>query len=202
MKILIDGSAPAPETISGENLEEILSEIQDNHLAGNVVGEVLLNGRIYNEDVPHAALEVSRSEINSLELTTLSAEEIALHFIDHVHEIVGSMLDGLPKIVEIFRIGDETEANEYYLNFLEALQLLFSMLESVGETLGIDFDSPLGDQPSINQLLTRLSTVMSELLRIQTENDWIYLADILEHELTKELEDLKEFLPLIRTKLH
>ena len=202
MKILIDGRAPAPETVSGENLEEILSEIQDSHLAGNIVSEVLLNGRIYNEDVPHAALEVSRSEIDSLELTTRSAEEIAIHFIGHGHKIVGSMLDSLPKIVEIFRIGDETEANEYYLNFLETLQLLFSMLNSVGQTLGIDFDSPMDDQSTINQILTRLSTVMSELLRIQEENDWIYLADILEHELTKELENFKEFLPLIRTKLH
>lgn len=202
MKILIDGRAPAPETVSGENLEEILSEIQDNHLAGNIVSEVLLNGRIYNEDVPHAALEVSRSEIDSLELTTHSAEEIAIHFIGHGHKIVGSMLDSLPKIVEIFRIGDETEANEYYLNFLETLQLLFSMLNSVGQTLGIDFDSPMDDQSTTNQILTRLSTVMSELLRIQEENDWIYLADILEHELTKELENFKEFLPLIRTKLH
>jgi hypothetical protein len=60
----------------------------------------------------------------------------------------------------------------------------------------------MDDQSTTNQILTRLSTVMSELLRIQEENDWIYLADILEHELTKELENFKEFLPLIRTKLH
>ncbi|MBW2621525.1 MAG: hypothetical protein JRD68_01345 [Deltaproteobacteria bacterium] len=202
MKILIDGRASAPDTIPGENLEEILSELQDNHLTGNMVGEVLLNGRVYNEDVPHAALEVSRSEIDSLELTTHSAEEIALHFIEHGHEILGSMLDSLPKIVEIFRIGDEAEASEHYLGFLETLQLLFSMLNSVSQTLQVDFDSQIDGEFTLNQKLTRLSDVMSELLRIQGENDWIYLADILEHELTKELEDFQVFLPQIRSKLH
>jgi hypothetical protein len=202
MKILIDGRASAPDTIPGENLEEILSEIQDNCLAGNIVGEVLLNGRAYNEDVPHAALEVSRSEIDSLELTTHSAEEIALHFIDHSHEIIGSMLDSLPKIVEIFRIGDETEASEHYLGFLETLQLLFSMLDSVGQTLQIDFNTQVDGKFTLNEKLIRLSDVMTELLRIQDENDWIYLADILEHELTKELEDFQVFLPRIRSKLH
>ena len=202
MKILIDGRASAPDTIPGGNLEEILREIQENCLAGNIVGKVLLNGQVYSEDVPHAALEVSRSEIESLELTTHSAEEIALHFIEHGHEIIGSMLDSLPKIVEIFRIGDETEANEHYLGFLETLQLLFSMLDSVGQTLHIDFEAQADGKFTLNEKLTRLSDVMTELLRIQNENDWIYLADILEHELTKELKDFQVFLPRIRSKLH
>jgi len=202
MKILIDGRASAPDNIPGGNLEEILGEIQENRLAGNIVGQVILNGQEYSEDVPHAALEGSRSEIESLELTTHSAEEIALHFIEHGPEIIGSMLDSLPKIVEIFRIGDEAEASEHYLGFLETLQLLFSMLNKVGQTLQINFDDPIDGEISLNQKISKLSEVMTELLRIQNENDWLYLADILEHELTNELEDFKAFLPLISSKMH
>ncbi|MBW1709079.1 MAG: hypothetical protein JRF41_03965 [Deltaproteobacteria bacterium] len=202
MKIIINGQPLESDKIHGENLEEILSDIQKKHITGSIVGEVLVNGKSYQEDVPHAALEFSHEDIQTLELTTRSVEEIAWHFIENGEHIVNALTNALPKIVEMFRLGDETEANEHYLHFLEALQLLLNMLNYTRQTLDIDFNHEYDGQNSIEAKMERLSEVMSELIRIQEENDWIYLADILEYDLTKELIDFKTILPRLKTKLH
>ena len=60
MIIAIDGQNIDATTVPGDNLEEILVNLQKNNTPPNraIVG-VMLNGENYREDVPHAALEVS-----------------------------------------------------------------------------------------------------------------------------------------------
>jgi len=202
MRIIIDGQALEPDKIVGNNLEEILVMIQDEHIPENIISQVQVNGQNYNEDVPHAATEIAREDIDSLELTTLSAEYIALHFMEHGESVVDSLLAAIPQIVEDFRLGDEMEANEHYLIFLESLHLILNMVERTCSVLNIDFSEELKDRPSMDRNMERLSEVMSEMLRIQEENDWIYLADLLEYEMAQELQSLKQTLPRLRDKRH
>ena len=202
MKVIINGQDVEAERIPGGNLEEILGEIQEHQVDGNVVGQVMVNGEDYNEDVPHAAVELERSDIDTLELTTRTAEEIAVHFIENGGLIIESMLSALPRIVEMFRLGDETEANEHYLNFLESLHLLMGTLENVGGILDLNFHASSDGSDSIEESMEKISDVMSDLLRIQKENDWIYLADILEYDLTSELKVFQAALPRISVTRH
>ena len=196
MIISIDGNPVEEGKIEGGNLEDILAELQQDHLPYNrLVGEVLLNGQSYSEDLPHAAVEIARSDITSLELVTLTPEEIALHFISNGSHFLEAMLNSLPEISEMFRLGDEAEANEHYLRFLESLHLLVNMLEKVNGVMDIHFDLSSGDHGSMDDRLEKLAQVLSQLARIQEETDWIYLADILEYELTPELEALRDMLP-------
>ena len=204
MNIIIDGQTLASGNISGSNLEEIIDDLQKNHLpTDHIIGEVVLNGSAYSEDVPHAAVAVPRTEILSLEIMTLSAEAIAGHFVENAENIVHSLIDALPKITENFRMGDEAEANEHYLRFLESLHLLLTMTESVGNVLGFQFDSLTvqGSDP-MNQRLKKLSEILTNLLGIQEQTDWIYLADILEYELKPELEYLSHVFPQLKNFAH
>lgn len=199
MNIWIDGNPVVSAAIRGQNLEDILGELQEDHVPQDrMVGEVVLNGRTYSEDLPHAALEVGRDEIDTLELFTRSSAEVAVHFMTHGQKIVDSMRASLPKITEMFRLGDEAEANEHYLRFLESLHLLMGMLEQVGGVMGIDFATPVDDQGSLNEHLQLMAQIVSQLLQIQEQNDWIYLADVLEYELTPLLEAIGGILPKLR----
>jgi hypothetical protein len=204
MNIIIDGQPLATGHISGNNLEEIINDLQQNHLPeDHIIGEVMLNGRPYNEDVPHAAVAVVRTEILSLEIMTITSEAIAGHFIENAGNIVDSLIGALPKITETFRLGDEAEANEHYLRFLESLHLLLTMTESVGHVLGFHFDSALetGSDP-MNLHLKKLSEILTSLLSIQEQTDWIYLADILEYELKPELEFFRNVFPQLKRFAH
>ena len=199
MIIRIDQQDLGEQLVSGNNLEEILGNLQENHVPSDrMISEVHLNGKPYNEDVPHAAVEVSRQEIETLELLTITTEEIADHFLQNGPKLVNSQLDSLPKIIEMFRLGDEAEANEHFLRFLESLHLLINMLERVARVIGVRFDVPIDDHNSLEERLQNMADILSRLLQIQEQSDWIYLADILEYELIPELEALRDILPHLK----
>ena len=202
MIITINGEPLKAEQILGANLEEILLGIQEQETNGRILGKVAVNGQEYNEDVPHAAVEVARSAIDTLELTTQSVEEIAIHFIKHSDSIVKSLLGALPKIVEMFRLADETEANEHFLNFLESLHLLMGMLDGAQQVLNLNLTENHGSEGSIQNIIEQFSNVMNDLIRIQEENDWIYLADILEYELADVLKAFNSVLPKLTAVKH
>ena len=203
MFISIDGNCVEESQVQGQNLESILAHVQDHHLPPNrMLGEVILNGQSYSEDIPHAAVEVERTEINRLELITRSSEEIALHFLQNGATILESLLSALPAIIEIFRLGDETEANEHYLRFLDALHLLVGMLDHATKIMDIPLKQQIKEYGSLDNRLRKLAEMVTQLLKIQQETDWIYLADILEYELTPELEMLRDIMPHLRGTAH
>jgi hypothetical protein len=196
MNISIDGQPLEESRVIGQNLEEILGELQDNHLAQDrLIGDVLLNGRTYSEDIPHAAVEVTRSDINTLDLVTHTAEEVAHHFIRNSGGMLGDLVESLPRITEVFRVGDEEEANEHFLRFLESLHLFLNMVEWTAVTMGITFDASAAGNGSLNQRMLRISEVLTQLISIQEQTDWVFLADVLEYELAPELEELRTALP-------
>jgi len=201
--VTVDGANLAAGEIAGANLEEILMALMEHPVVINrVITKVLVNGDVYSEEVPHAALEVDRGQIDSLELETHTAEDLSLHFLENGHYFVDALRQALPKIVDEFRLGDEMEANEHFLSFLESLHLMVNMLEQVKISMGISDDIAVGVQGSLNGFLDKLSEILSTLMGLQEQSDWIYMADVLEYELDGCLDDLSELLPLLKKAGH
>lgn len=201
--LTVDGSNLSAGEISGENLEEILSTLMEHPVVANrVITKVLVNGDQYSEEVPHAALEVERNQIDSLELVTHTAEDLCLHFLEHGHYFVDTLRAALPKIVDEFRLGDEMEANEHFLGFLESLHLLISMLDQAKISMGLGGEIAVNDKGSLNDFLEALGRTLSAMVSLQEQSDWIYLADIMEYELDGALLDLIELMPLLKKAGH
>ena len=201
--LTVDGLKLAAGEVLGENLEEILCALMEHpQVANRVITKVTVNGDDYSEEVPHAALEVERHQIESLDLVTHSAEDLSLHFLENGHFLVDSLRQALPKIVDEFRLGDEVEANEHFLAFLESLHLLISMLEQSKIAMGLGDDIEVGGRGSLNGFLDQLGAILTTLVGLQEQSDWIYLADVLEYELDGALDDLKELLPLLKKAGH
>ncbi|MDR1921129.1 MAG: hypothetical protein LBS31_05210 [Candidatus Adiutrix sp.] len=201
--LTVDGNNFKTQEIAGGNLEEIIISLMEHPAIENrVITRVLVNGAHYSEEVPHAALEVTREAIDSLELVTRTAEDISLHFLEHGRYYVETLRRALPKIVEEFRMGDETEANEHFLSFLESLHLLISVLEQSKTSMGLGDDIRVGEHGSLNAYLDKLGQVLTTMIGLQEQSDWIYLADVLEYELDASLTDMIELLPLLKKAGH
>jgi hypothetical protein len=199
----VDGNRLTAGEITGDNLEEILSTLLEHPVVANrVITGVRVNGDPYSEEVPHAAIEVERTQIDTLELETHTAEDLSLHFLEHGGYFVKTLRQALPKIVDEFRLGDEMEANEHFLSFLESLHLVISMLEQAKATMGMGEDIALGQSGSLNTYLESLGATLTSLIALQEQSDWIYLADVLEYELDASLENLSELLPLLKRAGH
>ena len=202
--LTVDGATLSAGEIGGTNLEEILINLMEHSSVINrTITQVLINGDLYSEEVPHAALEVERSQIDCLELVTYGSEELSYHFLEHGHYFVDSLRKALPKIVDEFRLGEEMEANENFLNFLEPLHLLLSTFDQVKNTIGIRGDLELkGGKGDLDNFMVRLSETLDQMSTIQEQSDWIYLADILEYDLDNFLVEFNEFLSAIKQIEH
>jgi hypothetical protein len=194
--LTIDGQTLTPTDIGGNNLEEILINLMEHpSTSGRIIKNVLVNGHPYAEEVPHAALEVTRNHISSLSLDTLTLEDMSMTFLKTGPAYLDTLLNALPKIIENFRLGDEQEANEHFLNFLEALHLLMNMLEQTRQVLGLCQGEENEKTTALNNYLNSLLEVLNTLISLQEQKDWIFLADVLEYELTDSLKNLGELLP-------
>lgn len=201
--ITLDGATIPALEVAGENLEEMLLSLMEHPRAVNrLVVEVRLNGLPYSEDAPHAALEVERETIQSLELSTSSAEDLCLHFLREGPKLVKTLNEAIGKITENFRLDDEAEANEHFLRFLESLHLLLIMLDHTSRIMDLGEEVGLLEGESLSSFLKRLAGIMDRIIQLQEDGDWIYLADLLEYEVSPELERLGGLLPLMNKTGH
>jgi hypothetical protein len=127
---------------------------------------------------------------------------MGLNFLKTGPAYLETLLEALGKIVEAFRLGDEQEANEYFLNFLEALHLLMTLLEQTRYVLGLWQGSDDENASSLNQYLESLAELLGNVLNLQEQKDWIYLADVLEYEFQDSLRKLAAILPTLCQRGH
>ncbi len=188
MEILLDQKTMEIEESDVHNLEEVLLKIMSEHVRPeNVVITVKLNGEVYSEKDPHDAARIPLSDIETLEIDTMTTEEIARKFFENGARQLGMMIQAAEKISELFRIADENEANKQYADFLENLRLFMKMLAEVKEMLN----------GTLEDRLQRLSEMMDQMIHTQEQEDWIVLADLLEYGLVPLLKEWQEILPAL-----
>ncbi len=196
MKILIDNRPVDESEVEGDSLEEMLVNIIEYHLPdGHLAHKVLVNGEHYVEEVPHDAAQVPRAGIETLQVNTISREDIATEFMDRGPDILGTILEAAPKVAELFRVADEAEANEHYLVFLESLQNFLQMVSLAAEALGFDPESPFVEGRTLAQESEELNRIVQEMLGVQEDQDWVLLADLVEYDLYEVLLRWQDGLP-------
>jgi hypothetical protein len=180
------------------NLEEVLMKVMSEHMhPGKVITAVKLNGTGYSVKNPHAA-DVPARDIKTLEIDTMSAEEMARHFFTNGGKYLDLLIKGAEKISELFRIADETEANEHYVEYLENLQLFLQMIAQCTDVLHLNLSAIPFQKATVQEEVQKLSDVMDQMLKVQEDEDWVMLADLLEYELIPLLKEWNEILGLLQ----
>ena len=198
MEVMVDGK-PYAEELAGANLQEVLNDLMSRALGDeHTLTEVRVNGRPYQEAELGPAEKVPREAIQRLEVETIPARELALHFLSHADDYLGPIMAAVSQVAELFRVSDEVEASEAYLGTLESLQLFLQVLGSSRQVLGLDFAAVSHEGVSAAERLERLSALVGELLAAQEQEDWVLLADILQYDLNPELAAWQRLIPLIR----
>ncbi len=202
MEFLLDKKGRTMDVSGASNLEDVLMKIATEHISPDqVIKRVRLNGEIYSEDIPHDAAGINLDDINSLEVDTVRGDEIAWDFLENGAGQVNSIMEGAVKVSELFRVADETDANEHYAEFLEGMRLFLSMVDQVSDLLKIDFSSVQFNDGSVQDRIEKLSGKLNRMLDVQAEEDWIMVADLLEYEIAPLLGEWKDILPLLKEKI-
>lgn len=194
MEVLVDGKQFAGD-LAGGTLQEILGDLAQKAVSDDAtMREVFVNGEPFEESKQGPADRFGREHIQRLEVETIPAREMAMHFLSNGYTYLAAINQSVGRVAELFRVSDEQEASEHYLNTLESIQLFLQMLQECRYILELDFDSPVLDGMSGEKRLQMLLSLIKDLLAAQEQQDWVLLADILQYDLSAEIQRWQNYM--------
>jgi len=198
MKIIIDNKNVQIDLQGITNLEDALVRIMNESIPEDrTISEVSLDGKTYSEGYPHQAMEVLLDTIGEIKIRTLALQDIVSNIGEKGPAIIEGIVKGIEKSADMFRISDEAEANEYYMNVIDTLKNFFEFIESMKSSFNLDFSSVYFRENTIEHQLNQMSNIMDEIIRNQEEADWILTADLLEYELVPLIRNWSEIISML-----
>jgi hypothetical protein len=198
MEVYLDGK-PLDGGVEGATLQDMLQTLMDSNLAQDrTMNEVRINGEPFEEAKLGPATALPRESIERLEVETLDARQVALHFLGNAGHYLVAIVAAVERVAELYRVSDESEASEHYLATLDSLQLFMQVLQTTRDALGLDFDAMVIEGRSLEQRLSGLAGLVQELLSAQEQEDWVLLADVLQYDLCEQLQEWRRLVPMLR----
>lgn len=196
MKLLINGKE---ETLAyiGETLGDFLIHVEQGGLAqGNVVRSVKLNGQ---ESSPDSSMtrQTPLAEIETLEVEVSTLSGIIDKNIENADAYLIRLIPGIEKAVELFRTGNEQEANQFFINIVDGMDWFSQVLDMILAAKEISPDT-LVDGKSVQDRRASLVDFTRQMIDANKNKDWVLLADLLEYEILPYYKEWSVFLPQLR----
>ena len=192
MKVSINGVAQEESDFEGETVSAILDAMVQQ-TPGSYIRRIWLDDQEFPSD-DREALQKKPSDIDSLEVELANLKDLVATNLANALDYLKKLIPGFEQAADLFRTGNEQEANKYYLQILDGIDW-FSQVVSVimspdeGET-----ELPDTDDESLEVRQKKLTDLMSQMLEANENQDWVLLADILEYEMVPFYKDWEKIL--------
>ena len=192
MKVSINGVAQEESDFEGETVSAILDSMVQQ-TPGSYIRRIWLDDQEFPSD-DREALQKKPSDIDSLEVELANLKDLVATNLANALDYLKKLIPGFEQAADLFRAGNEQEANKYYLQILDGIEW-FSQVVSVimspdeGET-----ELPDTDDESLEVRQKKLTDLMSQMLEANQNQDWVLLADILEYEMVPFYKDWEKIL--------
>lgn len=185
--IVIDGQQTNMNMRNFDNLEELLVGVMnDRYLENRIVTDVLINEESFSEIYPHQAEDLDMEEVHQVEIKTVQSSQMGVNISRELIKVIELMKHGGRRVADLFRQAEDAEALETYQDLLDVTRDFLGMINLLRE----EFD--LKEQKVFNQALEELSDLVSEILEVQENEDWILLADLMEYEFLPVVDKWKK----------
>ena len=197
MRLLINGKE---ETLAfiGETLGDFIVHVEQGGVAqGNVVRSVKLNGQ---ESSPDSSVtrQVPLSEIETLEVEVSTLSGIIEKNIENADAYLIRLIPGIEKAVELFRTGNEQEANQFFIKIIDGIDWFSQVLGIIIAAKEISPETVVGDK-SVRDWQTDLVDFTQQMVDANKNKDWVLLADLLEYEILPYYKAWSNLLPHLRS---
>jgi hypothetical protein len=194
--IVVDGRTTGISIQNFENLEELLLKVmEDESLEGRVVTDVFVNKEAFSEIYPHQAEDIEAAGIESVEIRTVPASEMAVDITDELEKVVTLMDLGAKGVAELFRQARDAEALEIYRDLLDVIQDFMAMIGLLRQEYGER------NQPGFVKASEEISALFSEMLGVVENEDWVLLSDLLEYEFIPAVSRWKQVVGDLRGEI-
>ena len=181
--------------IGCDTLADVIKSIEAEFIAhGEVVCEIRVNGLILKEEDEKKFAESKREEINELMVQTNAPQNL-------ISQALESALDYLPKAqhaciecADLFRAGKQAEGQQFFQDVVEGC---FWILDTVVHMRGTHENMNTSGHIATDWLVLEKKFIadLKELLNSSERRDSILTADLLEYEMSNNLELM---IPILR----
>ena len=178
MKLTINGVEQKESEFKGETLEAILNILVKN-TPGSYIRRIWLDQQEFPSD-DRETLQKKPADINSLEVELADLKDLVATNLSNALDYLEKLIPGFDQAADLFRTGNEQEANKYYIQILDGMDWFSEVVNVVMSSEGE------GQEPenSLRIRQAKLTDLMSQMLEANKNQDWVLLADILEYEMT------------------
>ena len=177
MKLTINGVEQKESEFKGETLEAILDTMVKN-TPGSYIRRIWLDQQEFPSD-DRETLQKKPADINSLEVELADLKDLVATNLSNALDYLEKLIPGFDQAADLFRTGNEQEANKYYIQILDGMDWFSEVVNVVMSSEGE------GQEPenSLRIRQAKLTDLMSQMLEANKNQDWVLLADILEYEM-------------------
>ena len=196
MKILVNG-IEKNLACDGKTLGDLLDRILENEPeSGNCFSNIRLN----EEDVlvdSHEVRQILISKIETLETETLSLNQILEKNIANAEDYLKKLIPGIQKASDLFRSGNEQEANKFLINIIDGMDWFSQVTDSIARAIDFESADIIFEGKTIQERQEHLVELTRQMVEANQNQDWVLIADLLEYEILPYYTDWEEQLPKI-----
>lgn len=190
MKISINGTETQDPSFQGETLEEVLSVILKSR-PDSYIRRVWLDGQEVSSTTQDT-LKTSATSVGLLELELAHLKDLLANNLVNAREYLEKLIPGFQEAADLFRMGNEQEANKYYLQILDGIDWFSQVVMTI-----INAQEIKPEEQSLENRQKKLTNLMAQMLEANQNQDWVLLADLLEYEMIPFYADWQEVLSRI-----
>lgn len=197
MKLLINGEERELNLPADSSFPQLMEEVYlSSQAPDTAVTRVMLNKQNITGKDWEEYNSLTLADINTLEVETSSVKILALETIGSLRDFIQTLSIDLERAGELFRLGDQLQANDLYSRLLDGIQLIHHMTTLIERNIDLDLSGVNFKEIPISHHLKKLSPIIEDMLAAQQEEDWILLADLIEYELIPHFQDRREMLDI------
>ncbi|MBC8286216.1 MAG: hypothetical protein H8E42_01945 [Nitrospinae bacterium] len=192
MKISINGAETQDPSIQGETLAEVLNAILKSR-QDSYIRRVWLDGQEVSSS-SEDTLKTSAASVGLLELELGQLQDLLATNLTNAKEYLERLIPGFQKAADLFRMGSEQEANQYYLQILDGIEWFSQVVLTIVNAQ----ENKLGEI-NLEERQKQLTDLIAQMLEANQNQDWVLMADLLEYEMIPFYKDWQEVLSRMGT---
>ncbi len=175
--IIVDGQNTGMKVGNFANLEEILVKMmEEGSMSNRIVTDVLVNDEAFSELYPHQAEDIDASDIQKVEIRSVSVEQMAGDVTSELYKVITLMVNGGRRVSSELRHAEIGEGLEILQDVIDVTRHFLGIVAILRSEFSINRDNEL------LPMTDKLGELIEEMSEVLEQEDWMLLADLVEYE--------------------
>lgn len=181
-------SAPA------ERFSDFLKDLnQSLRSSEQVISSIKVDGKEISDSDEVRLKEATIGNVGDVEIFTSSPAELAHETLATLDLYIAKVSESLKKAADSYKVKNYLAADAYFVRAVDSLDLF---VQTIG---GIKLALRIGLHTKIALVEASLISTMNDLLNAKRENNYVFLAELLENDLINNLNEWRDdIFPIMR----